>query len=578
METEKKLTGYPSIDKPWLKYYSEEAIKAPLPECTIYEYLYENNKKHLNDVALIYFGRKITYKTLFKNIDKTASAFINMGIGKGDIVTVQSISLPQIIYIIYALSKVGAVANLIYATSTPKEVADNLTQTKSKLYFVIDSIFAKFNTKITTPYLKNIILLSVADEMPVLLKAGYSIKNKNTNYDDETLAWKLFLNHANKCPIPVTGCCSDTVIMIYTGGTTGVSKGVMLSNNNLNISTLQCSYYGIERQSRFLSVLPPFIAFGVALAIHMPLTLGTKTIMGVSANLSEIGGFVTKYKPNYLICGTMQAEKMLTSLKNQKLHLSFLKWLVVGGDCLSNKLENELNEWLSSNNSTIKVTQGYAMSETSATAAISVYTPTKKILKKGTVGIPLAYTNVKIVDNDTNQEVSYGKQGEICINTPCMMIGYYENEEETNYILRKHNDGKVWVHTGDIGYIDEEGFITIAGRIKRMILVLDNDVCHKVFPKILEEKFLKTGVIKAISIVGRENKDIFNDLIAFVTLESKTTEEDAIKALTQYAIEKLESYERPIKYIVKDKLPVTTIGKIDYRALEKMAEEQMKGN
>ncbi len=569
----KKLTGYPSIDRPWLKYYSEKAINAPLPECTIYEYLWENNKDHLDDVALIYFERKITYKSLFSKIDRTASAFVNMGIGKGDIITIQSLSLPQVIYMIYALSKIGAVANLIYVTSTSKEVIDNLIQTKSKLYLVIDSVFAKFNTNITTPYLKNIILLSVADELPTLLKVGYNLKTKTFRYNDEILTWKSFIDHANKNSIAVTGCDSDTVIMIYTGGTTGVSKGVMLSNNNLNISALQCSYYGIERQSRFLSVLPPFIAFGVALTIHLPLVVGAKTIMGVSANPSEIGGFVSKCKPNYLICGTMQAEKMLAALKGKKINLSFLKWLVVGGDCLSNKLENELNEWLSSNNSTIKVTQGYAMSETSATAAISVYTPSKIIFKKDTVGIPLVYTNVKIVDVDNNQEVTYGKQGEICMNTPCMMMGYYDNKDETNHILRKHNDGKVWVHTGDIGYIDEDGFITIVGRIKRIILVLDNDICHKVFPKMLEEKFLNTGILKAISIVGRKNKDTLNELVAFVTLEPKILEEDAIKALTQYAIENLESYECPITYIAKEKLPTTTIGKVDYRALEKEAEK-----
>lgn len=180
MQTEeKKLTGYPSVDKPWLKYYSEEAINAKLPECTIYEYLWENNKEHLDDVALIYFGRKIKYRALFENIEQTASAFVSLGVKKGDIVTIQSLSLPQVIYMLYALSKIGAVANFIYATSTAKEVIENLTQTKSKIYVAIDSIFEKFNEKITTPYLQNSILLSVADEMPVLLKMGYKLSNKN---------------------------------------------------------------------------------------------------------------------------------------------------------------------------------------------------------------------------------------------------------------------------------------------------------------------------------------------------------------------------------------------------------------
>ena len=173
------LIGYPSIDKPWLKYYSEEAINAPLPECTIYEYLWENNKEHLDDVALVYFARKITYRDLFRNIDKTANAFSSIGIGKGDIVTIQSLSLPQVVYMIYALSKLGAIANLIYATSTTNEVIDNLNQTKSKVFVTIDSIYAKFKSEIKTSYLQKSVLLSIDDEMPFLIRNIYRMKTKS---------------------------------------------------------------------------------------------------------------------------------------------------------------------------------------------------------------------------------------------------------------------------------------------------------------------------------------------------------------------------------------------------------------
>ena len=573
-EIEGEMTGYPSIDKPWLKYYSEEAINAKLPECTIYEYLWENNKDHLDDVALNYFDRTITYKKLFENIEKTASAFVSLGITKGDIVTIQSLSLPQVIYMLYALSKIGAVANMIYATSTPKEVIDNLTQTKSKMYVVIDSIYAKLNTKITTPYLKNTILLSVADEMPLLLKIGYNLKNKTAKPEGQTLNWKSFLQYASKNKVPVTGCSSDVVTMVYTGGTTGKSKGVMLSNFNLNAGVLQCKEVGcFERQKVFLSVLPPFVVFGLMDAIFAPLTIGLVTVLGVSANPLDFSMFVEKYKPNYIICGTAQAEKMLLALDKKAINLSCLEWFAVGGDTLSPKQEQTFNEFLKRHNSKIKLSQGYSMSETSAATVCSAYTLKKIIFKQGTVGIPLVHTNIKVVDVETNVDLPYNMQGEICMNSPCIMMGYYQNKEETNNVIKSHKDGQRWIHTGVLGSIDEDGFITIVGRIKRMILTSENDIFHKVFPKILEDAFLKLDSINAISIVVKPNKETINDLIAFVVLEEGISREHALSAIQQFAKDKLESFERPVAFIFEDKLPLTTIGKVDYRALEKEAEK-----
>ncbi len=572
MPTEKILTGYPSIDKPWLKYYSEEAINAKMPECTIYEYLWENNKDHLDDVALIYFNRKITYKELFENIDKTAKAFVGLGVKKGDFVTIQSLSLPQVIYMIYALSKIGAVANLIYATSTPAEVTENLNETKSKIYVTIDSIYEKLKTQFKTPYLTKTIILSVADEMSSLLKFGYNLKNKAPKLTNGELSWKAFLNCGVNKEVPINGKNEDLVVMVYTGGTTGKSKGVMLSNYNLNVAALQYLYCGFERNKTYLSVLPPFIAFGITVSMHMPLSFGLQTVLGVCVDPADIAGFVEKNTINYIICGTMQAEKMSINLSEKK-DLSSLICFSVGGDVLTPKLESKLNDFLKQHNSKLKVAQGYAMSETSASTACSSYTPESIIHRNGTIGIPLVYTNIKIVDIETNEELTYNKDGEICIETPCTMMGYFKNEEETANVLRKHNDGKTWVHTGDIGSVDEDGFIKITGRIKRMIMTFENGVFHKVFPKLLEDEYLKNKFVKSIAVVGKTNLEKTNDLIAFVVAENGIDKEKLNSELISFTKEKFETYEQPSKFVFVEKLPLTTIGKVDYRALEKEAEK-----
>ncbi len=501
-----------------------------------------------------------------------------MGIKKGDIVTIQSLSIPQVIYCIYALSKIGAIANLVYANSTPAEVLDLLVQTKSKLYLCMDIVFQKFTTHIETEYLRNIVLISISDEMPLIVKSIYDFKNKtmfseNSNF----LSWKKFVSRP-LIETPINGDNNDTVVMVYTGGTTGKTKAVMLSNYNLNVAALQYVQLGFERGKTFLSVIPPFIAFGITVSMHMPMANGLKTVLHISADPSEISESFVKYKPNYIICGTVQAEKLANKLNDTKIDLSHLICFSVGGDILTNKLENQLNNFLHSHNTKICVAQGYAMSETSAATASSTYTCFKVVHKRGTIGVPLLYTNVKIVDENTNKELQYNTRGEICINSPCNMSVYYQNEEETNIVIKRHDDGLLWVHTGDIGSIDEDGFITIVGRIKRIVIVVENGIYHKVFPKILEDKFMEMECINAISIVGRKtDSDEMNELIGFVVLNRGYLSETVRKELSLFSTQNFEEYERPRRFVFIEKIPTTTIGKVNYRALEKMAESQDKG-
>lgn len=568
---EKGLTGYPSIDKPWLKYYSEEAINAPLPECTIYEYIWENNKNHFDDIALIYFGRKITYKELFENIEKVASAFLALGVSRGDIVTIQSLLLPQTIYIVYALSKIGAVANLIYVTLSKTEIETNLRKTNSKVFIVIDSIYDKLS--IHNDIAEKVILLSVDDEMNFPAKMVYKVKaSRRPRKRNGVLSWEVFTSKHAEQKISILVSSNDPVVMVYTGGTTGKSKAVVLSSFNLNVAVLQYLYLGFERHKTFCSVLPPFIAFGIVVSMHLPLCFGLKAALGI--NPFDIGKVVKQYHPNYIICGTAQAEKMMRDLN---INLSFLNCFSVGGDVLSVVLEDALNRWLSNHNSKIHVAQGYAMTEIAAATAASSYSTSNIIFKQGTVGIPLIYTCIKIVETETGEELTYGEQGEICVNSPCMMIGYYNDEKETANILKKHSDGKMWVHTGDIGKIDCNGFITVTGRMKRIIIVFENNVVHKVFPKTLEDKFFDIDGIKAISIVGKAHETKINELVAFVSLRSNINSEAAITEMKQFANNNLENFEIPSKYVVIGQMPLTASGKVDYRVLEKIAERQDKG-
>lgn len=569
---ESKLTGYPSIDKPWLKYYSEEAIHAPLPECTMYEYIKQNNLEHPNDVAIKYFGRKITYKELIKRIDQTAGAFTHWGVKRGDVVTIQSLSLPQVIFSLYALSKIGAVANLIFANTDAKELKMNLNNTGSRVWVVMEPIFDVLKEEMSDADIDVTIVMSVQGEADLITKTIYSIgtKAKRFHSNGAILSWQDFYNTGKKTNVPVQGKNIDPVVMVYTGGTTGKSKAVVLSNFNINAGALQYLYLGFERGKTMLCALPPFIAFGITVTIHTPLSFGLSTALCVGKDITDIGKFTVQYKPNYIICGTAQLNKMMEALRNKKIDLSFLHCLSVGGDALPQKTEELGNVFLAAHNSKIHIAQGYAMSETSATAVASTRTIDHTVYKSETVGVPLIFTNVKIVDPDTGLMRKYNEIGEICLNGPCTMMGYYKDSQETDYILRIHDDGLLWVHTGDLGCIDEDGFISIAGRIKRMIMTFDNGIYHKVFPKLLEDEFLTIDGIKEISIVGKKHIEdpLINDLVAFVVMQDNVSTETVLERLHKFSKCKLEIYERPINYIFLPQLPRTGIGKIDYRALE----------
>lgn len=565
-------TGYPSIDKPWLKYYPEDAINDKISECTMYEYIRNNNKNHLDDDTILYFGRRFKYREVFAKIDQTAAAFIELGVKKGDIVTIQSLSIPQVVFVVYALSKIGAVANLLFANTSSADVKKNLAETKSRILMVLEPMYNTMKEDLADTSLDAVIVLGIQDEMPILTKVGYTvmIRSKKVKPKGKVMSWEDFFAIGKGKNIEVCGRGQDQVIMVYTGGTTGKSKGVMLSNHSMNVAAKQYLQLGYERKKTLLCVLPPFIAFGMTVTIHMPMSFGVKVALCVSPNPTQISEFVKRYHPDYIICGTAQAENLVISLENKKIDLSNLTFFGVGGDALSLALEKRVNDFLEKKHSKTRIIQGYAMSETAASSTAAVH----KIYKSGTVGIPFVYTTVKIVDPNTEKELPYGESGEICINTPCTMMGYYKDEKETENILHTHEDGKLWVHTGDIGIMDEDGFIEIIGRIKRMILVSERDLFHKVFPKLLEDELLRTNIVQSISIVGRANLNTTNDLIAFVVVNNGVTEDQAIKVLKEYANSHLKTFERPARYVVVDKLPLTAVGKVDYRKLEQKAAKE----
>lgn len=591
MTEEKQLTGYPSVDKPWLDFYSEEARNCTVPEMTAYQYIYESNKDNLKADALDYFGAKITFKEFFKKIDECAKAFVTGGVEKGDIVTICMPSTVETIVAIYALNKIGAVPDMLDPRSNKHQLKFYLTENESKLLLLYDACYPKVKDFITETKVEKVVLLSVTESLPYLSKVIYSAANRKSKKEmpegEVYITWKEFLNLSLKQeqaetlqevenPDGETVSAENTAtyeknkaaIMVHSSGTSGTPKGIILSNENLNAVAVQMKVAPLDRKpgDKFLDAIPAFAAFGIAGSIHMPLALGLCVIVQPMVTADNIVKLVIKYKPNHCLTVPRNYD-VLTNDKRVK-DLSFFRSLGCGGDAVNGNVEDRIAEDLKNKKSKGHLLKGWGMSELASAACMEM--PGCK--EKGTVGLPLVLTTISIFEPGTDKELPYNTQGEICVTGPNVMLGYFKNEALNEKVLKTHSDGKVWLHSGDIAHMSEEGKITIDGRVERMIIRFDG---FKIYPPAIEDVIVSHADIDNCAVIGV--KDDINGKVpkAFMVVAPQCEKEK--EALKQEVLELCKSKlaERAVPYYFEfvDELPMTLMGKVDYRTLEKQEEK-----
>lgn len=569
---EKELTGYPSIDKPWLKYYSEEAINADLPNCSLYEYLWENNKDYLNEYALNYFGRKITYKALFENIDVVAKGFVAQGVKAGDVCTVVSLSSVTSVLCFYALNKIGAVPNYVNVLASEEELQKYFSETQSGVIVSLDLFAEKVVHAAKKAGAKRVIVYSLAEWMPEPVKLGFIYKmrklNKEFLHDDVVVEWRDFLASAKRIKEDIT-CKKDADslgLLAHTGGTTGFPKSVLLSDNALN--AVACQYKLCMEHKRgevFLNVIIPFVVYGTLTCMHMPLCLGLCVVLIPKFETKDWVEYIKKYEPAHIASIPSYVEPILHDKKFVDVDMSCVKTLAVGGDGMNEKLENELNLFLQNHHSEAKILKGYGMTEVCATA-VTCY---NNINKAGSVGIPLVKNNVLIYDNEQRKECKYNEKGEVCLSCASTMIEYRNNEKEMINLIKKHENGENWIHTGDLGYVDEDGFLFLVGRMKRMMMILGPEgMKYKVYPQMIEEQISKVNEVQAVCVVSVETEK--NSVVkAYVVLKENYEKAVAVeKKIQKMCTEELPDYMCPQYYEFLEELPLTAAGKVDYKALE----------
>lgn len=557
------------IPAPWKKYYTDDELNIKIKNISLYKQVVESGIKYPNYTAYEYFGKKVKYKKFIRQIDKCSYALKKYNVNKGDIITICLPNVPEALILFYALNKIGAIANMVHPLSAEEEIKLSLNSTRSKYLFAIDMCYSKINNIIDGTKVKKVVYIKASDSLKLPLKVGYYFKNLNKyehyKLNEKNTNWNLFmlnrlLVNKNKIKFKKNGKNTPAVIL-HSGGTSGIPKNVVLQNRAFILGAMQeeTVLKKLNPGDSCLGIMPNFHGFGISVLMHTPLTLGCYTILVPQIDSKKFDILLKKTKPTCIL-GVPTLFEALTNSNNVKhLDLSFMKYIVSGGDILQKGLEDKINTYLKEHNANIEVTQGYGMTE--ALAAVTL--AHDRINKSGSIGIPLPGNYIKIINPSTRETLPYNNIGEICIHTKALMLGYLNNEKETNEVLQMHEDGYVWLHTGDLGLMDEDGFIFYKGRIKRMIISSG----YNIYPNHIEDIIESHPAVLQCTVVGMPHPYKKEVPKAYIVLKPGFHGLFIKTEIKEYCKKNLEYHMVPYKFVYRNNLPKTKLGKVDFKRL-----------
>ena len=555
---------------PWDKFYQRDERTIEVPNMSLYELLREQNKDNLDSIAVNYFNKKWTFRQLFNEINQCAKAMRSQGIRPGDVVTICMANTPEAVISFYAVNKIGAIANMIHPLSAEEEIKASLIATNSVMLVAINLSYAKIKEVVDKTNVYKTIIVSPSDSMPLYLKVGYYLtagrKIEVPKKSEANVFWNDFMmkgkNYTEKVLAKTTK--DQHAVILHSGGTTGVPKNIVLTNGNINAIVEQAKIIlpEINNRDSMLTILPLFHCFGLVVGVHAPLCLGASVILIPQFDAKRFDKLLSKYHPTLVPGVPTLFEALITNKYMDNVDLSYVKYAISGGDTLSVAKNEEVNKFLRQHGCRSHIIQGYGMTET--TGPVTFGALGSDVL--GSVGIPLPSNEVKIVSVDTREEVPLGETGEICISGPTVMVGYLDNEKETNEILEVDKRGKVWVHTGDLGYMNEDGVLFFAQRLKRMLIVSG----YNVYPSHIEDVIMEHEAVLNCGVIGVPHPYKVQVPKAYIVLKNGVKVTSKIKRdIKEHCEKNLAKYMLPKEYEFRESLPKTLIGKVDYRQLEK---------
>lgn len=562
-------------ERPWLEFYEEENIPSSIeyPDCSMVDMVIQSAEKWPDNVAYTYYGHKVTYKNFVKKIEKAARALKNYGVKEGDRVTICMPNTPEGITMVYAVNMVGAVCNMVHPLSSEKELEYYIKVADSKYVLVIDAVFDKIYKLRDTAQLERIIVVRPSAGLGFLKKKLYNTlhikKVRLPSNDNRVVLWEDFIanSYFYQGNYHEDRSGEDLAVIMYSGGTTGAPKAVMLSNLNINAESI-CDATMIRQivpGASVLSILPIFHCFGLGICIHTPLCKGMNCILIPAFSHKQFAEIIKKNEPNFIVGVPTLFEALInTKLKNNDL--ASVTAVICGGDALNQTLRDKVNEFLKNHGSNAKIRVGYGLTEGSGAVCLSP----ENTFADGIIGVPFPDIDFKIIKNDTFKELPTSEEGEICISGPLVMMGYLGDDAETAQTIRLHDDGKVWLHTGDIGYLGADNLIYFAQRLKRIIISSG----YNIYPTHLESIINSHEAVLTSTVIGIDHHYKGQVPKAFIVLKPGYKAGKKIEREIRELLERnVPIYALPAAYEFRDKLPQTKVGKVAFKKLE---EEEKK--
>ena len=550
---------------PWLRWYGKIPAHLDYPQITLYQAIKESSKQHPDAVAWDFFDTTMTYRQFLEAIDKCALAFRHLGLKMGERMIIAMPTSPQAVIAFYAANKLGAVAALVHPLSTAPEIEQFVKASRARMALTLDAFYDQFAC-LPADLLDTLILCRIPDYLSPLKGLDFALtkgrKIRRIPPDHRVRWWKNLLAVANdKVDTAMTTFAPAAIL--FSGGTTGLPKGIVLSNQNFIAEGMQTAVWGdIRRGQSILAILPIFHGFGLGVCVNAVLMYGCTSILVPTFSAESVADLIRKKRPNFLV-GVPTLFAALTSHPAlARVDLSCLQATFSGADRLPRPVKEAFEKFVAEHNGSVQLLEGYGLTE--AVTAIMAMPPDH--YREGSIGIPFPDMLAKICTPDREDDLPPGQEGEICLSGPAVMLGYLDDEEASARALRRHPDGRVWLHTGDLGKMDEDGFFYFTDRLKRMI----KSSGFNVFPAQVEAVLYKHPLVKQACVVGVPDPVQVERVKAFIDLkDSSMSNAQTEEELIAHCRAQLIKWSCPREIEFRQELPVTRIGKVDYKQLVK---------
>ena len=565
------VNGLAPDEAPWFAHYGDVPRSLDYPDCSMADLVLAAAADYPGTIAYDFFGCKVTYAAFAGQIRSCARGLKAIGIGRGDRVTICMPNTPQSVIMLYALNLAGAVANMVHPLSAPEELVRYISGSASVAVLTLDQFAQKLLEILPRTGARTLILTGIEDGLHGLKKPLYKLTQgraiKRQRSGGAIIRYTDMLERGKSLPgegVPRDGAPGDDVAAIlYSGGTSGATKGILLTNMNFNALAMQtfASSQCVLPGHKMLAIMPIFHGFGLGVCIHTALISGACAILVPQFSIQSYAALLKKHKPNYIAGVPTLYEALLRLSDIDDLDLSQLEGVFSGGDSLSVELKRKVDAFLTGHGASVQIREGYGLTEC---VTASCLTP-RDFHKEGSIGVPYPDTFYKIVRQGTTDRAQFGEEGEIVLSGPTVMKGYDGNATETEQALREHPDGRVWLHTGDLGMIDEDGFVYFRQRIKRMIISSG----YSVYPSQLENIIESHENVLISCVIGVPDDYRMQRIKAFIVLrDGREPTEEIRKSILEHCERNIARYAMPREFEYRDDLPRTLVGKVAYIELE----------